>query len=558
MGLSEDLVSQFCKLTVEKKKPTEKTVNGTYRKINGKEYVQIDGSDILTPVTSTVEAEDEERVKVLLKNHTATVTGNISSPSARSKSVQDLKDTVDEQGNTIKQLDNTIIQQNNSIIELDNAIKLVKNDILAANNRIDAQDNTLKIYDTTIKSQNDKIDSMDNTIKAQDNVITSIGNTVNEQGNTISSMNNTIIEQGNQIVAQGNEIKAQGNTLEIFDSNIKILNSGFTIKDGKLTGLSEIVINDLETNSLNAKYANIDFTNISQAAVKKIFADSGIIKDLIVSEGKITGELVGVTIKGDLIEGNTIIADKLVVKGENGLLYKLNVDALGEAKASSDEKYQNQLDGSVIVAKSITAEKVSVNDLVAFGATIGGFNITKNSIYSGAKESILNTTRGSYMDDEGQFAIGDGDNFIRYFLDPEKKVYKLEIAADVIKMGGSSKNIDEAIKDIVEEIDKVREETTINLKIESSRGTVFKNNQTSTVLSVIIYRGPDRITDMETLKSIMGDNVYLQWKWRKINDDSYGIISIDDEHISENGFKYTITPDDVDTQVTFMCELMNE
>lgn len=558
MALSQDIINQFVKLTNTDEKPKESTVNGTYKTVDGKEYVKIDGSDIWTPVESVVEAKDGERVKVLLKNHTATVTGNISSPSARSKSVQDLKDEVDEQGNTIKQLDNTIEQQGNSIIQINNNIKQVENNITQANNRIDQQDNVIKQYDTTLKEYGDHITSINNEIEAQDNKITSIGNTVNEQGNSIESINNTIKAQDTKIDAQGSELIAHGTKIEAFDSDIKILNSGFKIEDGVLTGLSEIVIQELETNTLNAKYANIDFSNISQAAIKKVFADSGIIKDLVVSEGKITGELVGVTIKGDLIEGNTIKADKLVVKGEDGLFYKLNVDALGKAKASSDEKYQNQLDGSVIVAKSITAEKVSVNDLVAFGATIGGFNITNKALYSGVKESVLNTTRGIYMDSDGQIAIGDSNNFIRYFLDPEKKVYRLQISADVISMGGGSKTIDETIKEIQDDMNKVKDEVTTNLRIESSRGTVFKNNQSSTILSVVIYRGSDRITDIDTLKAIMGNNVYLQWKWRRIDDESYGIISANDKHISESGFKYTITPEDVDTQVTFMCELVND
>ena len=277
-----------------------------------------------------------------------------------------------------------------------------------------------------------------------------MNNTIISQENTITQHDNMITQQNNKIEQQGNIITQHGTTLETFDSDIKILNSAFVIKDGVLTGLNKVIIDDLETNSLNAKYANIDFSNIKIAAIEKLFTDSGIIKDLIVSEGKITGELVGVTIKGDLIEGNTIKADRLVVKGENGLYYKLNLDSLGEVTVSSDEKYQNGLDGSVIIAKSITAEKVAVNDLVAFDATIGGFNITNNSIYSGAKNSADNTTRGIYMDKTGQFSIGDSNNFLRYILDPNKRTYKLEISARSIVFGASNQNIEEVINDIQE------------------------------------------------------------------------------------------------------------
>lgn len=447
MALSQDLINQFGKLMTPKEEPKESTVNGTYKKVDGKEYVQIDGSEIWTPVNSVVEAKDGERVKVLLKNHTATITGNISSPSARSKSVQDLKDEVDEQGNTIKQLDNSIEQQGNSIIQINNNIKQVKNDILQANNKIDQQGNIVKQYDNKIKQQNDIIESINNDVKSQDNKIESLGNTIKQQGDNITSINNTLVAQDNKITAQGNDIQAQGNKIKAFDSDIKIINSAFKIEDGVLTGLSEIIVNELETNTLNAKYANIDFSNINYAAIEKVFSESGIIKDLIVSEGKITGELVGVTIKGDLIEGNTIKADKLVVKGEDGLYYKLNMDSLGEPTVSKDEKYQNGLDGSVIIAKSIVAEKVAVDDLVAFDATIGGFNISAHSIFSGAKASIDNTTRGIYMDDQGQINIGDSNNFLKYFKDSDG-IYKLLISAGSIELGGSGKTVEDEINDI--------------------------------------------------------------------------------------------------------------
>ena len=455
MALSPDLISQFAKLTNnETKKNNETVVRGTFKTIDGEDYVQIDGSEIWTPVTSTVEAETGERVTVLIKDHTATVTGNITSPTARTKTVDNLKDTVDEYGNTIKQLDNTITQQNNSIIQINNTIKQQGDTINSYGNVIDSQNNKIQEFDNTIKQQGNTIESINNTVTEHGNQITSINNTVEQHGNTINQHDNTITQQGNTISQQGNIISQQGNTInqhgtniETLNSNITILNSGFKIEDGVLTGLSEIVVNELETTTLNTKYANIDFSNINQAAIEKVFADSGIIKDLIMSDGKVTGELVGVTIKGDLIEGNTVKADKLVILGEDGLYYKLNVDALGETTASSDEKYQNGLDGSVIIAESITAEKISVDDLVAFGATIGGYHINEHSLYSGTKNSVDNTTRGVFLGDDGQIAVGDSNNYLKFFKDADGN-YKLEIQASSLKFGTSGTTVEDAINDI--------------------------------------------------------------------------------------------------------------
>ena len=453
MSLSRNLINQFVKVVnYEKKESKESTVNGTYKVIDGVKYVQIDGSDIWTPVNSMVQADDGDRVKVSIKDHNATITGNITNPSAGSSSVQDLKDTVDEHGNTIKQINNSIEQQGNSIIQIDNSIKQVENTILQYDNTINQQNNKIQQFENTINQQNNTIEQIGNNITQMGDDIESINNTVIAQGNTITQHDNLIEQQGNIISQQGNIITQQGTTLETFNSQIKIINSGFKIEDGVLTGLSDIIVEKLKTDSLDATYANIDFTNINYAAVKKIFTESGIIKDLVVEEGNITGELVGVTIKGDLIEANTLKADALVVKGENGLYYKLNVDALGETTASSDEKYQNGLDGSVIVANSITAEKISVSDLVAFDATIGGFNITENSIYSGVKDSVNNTTRGIYFNNNGEFAVGDARNFMKYFYDGTDRVYKLQISAGSIIMGGSSETIEETIAKTIKEV----------------------------------------------------------------------------------------------------------
>ena len=453
MSLSKNLINQFVKVVnYEKKESKESTVNGTYKVIDGVKYVQIDGSDIWTPVNSMVQADDGDRVKVSIKDHNATITGNITNPSASSTSVQNIKDTVDDNGNTIKQINNSIQQQNNSIIQLNNSIKQVENTILQYDNTIQQQNNKIQQFNNEIIQQNDKINSMNNDIVQHSNQIKSINNTITQQNDDITSMNNNITSMNNTIIQQGNTIKQYGTDINTFNSKIQILNSGFKIEDGVLTGLSDIIVEKLKTDSLDATYANIDFTNINYAAVKKIFTESGIIKDLVVEEGNITGELVGVTIKGDLIEANTLRADALVVKGENGLYYKLNVDALGETTASSDEKYQNGLDGSVIVANSITAEKISVSDLVAFDATIGGFNITENSIYSGVKDSVNNTTRGIYFNNNGEFAVGDARNFMKYFYDGTDRVYKLQISAGSIIMGGSSETIEETIAKTIKEV----------------------------------------------------------------------------------------------------------
>lgn len=520
MSLSSELITDFIKVTNDKTEIKKETsIYGTIVDHEGKHYVRLDGSELLTPISSTAAVENGDRVIVMIKNHTATVTGNISSPSASNKKVQEI-------GNQITEFE-IIIADKVSVKEFDAQVgriddlvsdNILVKDTLTANQ---ADIDVLKANDVTITGKLDanKAEIDDLKVKKLDAEIADI------KYATIDSLNAT---------------DAKIYNLEVDYGAFK-----------KLTTEDLAAINGTIQN-LDSKYANIDFSNIGKAAIENLFTESGLIKDLIVGDGTITGELVGVTIKGDLIEGNTIVADKLVVKGSDGLYYKLNTDGV---TTEAEQTEYNSLNGSVITAKSITATKIAVDDLVAFDATIGGFNLTSSSIYSGVKESVDNTTRGVYLDKTGQIAFGDANNFIKYYKDKDGS-YKLDISAKSITLGASNKPVEDTLTDIENDVDSLRDEITTILRIESSKGTIFKNNKISTVLSVVIYHGTQRITDSATMKQVFGSGAYLQWKWKRLNEEDYGIISTDDSRFGDNGFTFTLSPEDVDTKVTFMCELI--
>lgn len=93
MNLSQDLITAFAKITNDKKdKNTETILYGTTVIQNGIRYVQIDGSNVLTPVQSTAVIRSGARVTIMLKDHQAIVTGNLTDPSASSGDVSDIGD----------------------------------------------------------------------------------------------------------------------------------------------------------------------------------------------------------------------------------------------------------------------------------------------------------------------------------------------------------------------------------------------------------------------------------------------------------------------------------
>lgn len=430
MGLSSELASQFAKIVnqTNTNDSKETTVYGTAVKFNGKMYVKIDGSDRMTPITSTVDVREGERVTVLIKNHQAVTTGNTSSPAARTDDVKDNTQKIEDASKQITEL-GTLIADKANIKELEADEARIK-DLEAANVTITGE----------LKAQRASISSL-----TADNV--NINKSLTAANASIENLktNKLDVEVADLKFATIDSLKATNVSVRQLTSDF----GDFKKLSTESFNANNAAIKSLQTDKLNTKdaevtYANIDFANIGDAAIEKFYAKSGIIKDLVIGNETVTGELVGITITGDLIKANTIVADKFVLKGQNGLFYRINTDGITVETEQTDE---NSLNGKVILAKSITADKVKVTDLVAFGATIAGFNINDNSIYSGVKESINNNTRGIYLDKDGQIAFGDSNNYVKYYKDTDN-TYKLKISAGSIIMSATGKTVEDAINGV--------------------------------------------------------------------------------------------------------------
>lgn len=472
MAISYDLISEFAKITNDNKKENKET--NTYGKIvmyGDVPYVKLDGSEIITPCTTMIAVEDGDRVAVQIKNHNAFITGGITNPAASTKQMTGVKEEVAKFNTVVTdKLVASDIEAINGYFQQLTVVAGRYDDLTAATAKIDELKGRYASFDRIsaddIKSINAEIDNLKTMMINAEGITTEDLETVNAQIGNLTAYN-----------ASFGYLSAE--ELRAIKANIKELN-----------------VTKLDAEEAEIKYANINFSNIKMAAIEHLLSESGIIKDITSETGKITGELVGVTIKGDLIEGNTVTADKLVILGEDGAYYKLNIDGLNNistSQASKFEAMQNEpdnwetnykdyyeiinnkyvhltdeevpewssnkyyklttvhgqgLDGTNIIAQTITADKITVSDLVAFGATIGGFHITDHSIYSGVKSSATNTTRGVFMNDNGEFAIGDSSNYFKYYYDENTQTYKLEISAGSIQLGGYSDTVENILHDI--------------------------------------------------------------------------------------------------------------
>ena len=431
MPLSENLKDQFAKM-VNADNPKENTDNTVYGTVkvysDGTKAVVLDGSNIATPFETVTDAEDGDRVTVTIRNHKAVVTGNLSSPAARTDAVKTNSEKIGEF--------NTVLSNKVGTDELDaqvGRINTLESDNATIKQKLAASEGEFKEIKTKQLEVEEKVTAAEAEIK------------------TIKSdkIDATVVESEYTKTKVFDALAGTVGTLNGDFSNFK--NTTTEKLDAHKADIDELNTKKLNSEDADLKFANINFTNIGKAAMEYFYAQSGLIKNVVVGDQTITGELIGVTIKGDLIEGNTVVADKLVIKGEDGLYYKLNTDGITTEIEQTD---YNSINGQVIRAKSVTASKIDVKDLVAFDATIAGFKIDDNAIHSIGKESATSGVRGIYLGKDGQMAVGDSNHYIKYYKDTDGS-FKLAISAESMEFS-SGTSVKDAIDNINNKVDNIK------------------------------------------------------------------------------------------------------
>lgn len=150
--------------------------------------------------------------------------------------------------------------------------------------------------------------------------------------------------------------------------------------------------NRITTDYLEAHYAEIDFANINVAKIKQGFMESllvsqGIIANRVVgSEVIATNVLTGVNIYADDIVAGTLSVDRLVFRGsEQSVIYQLN-NISGALQAENVDTINGEvitprtIAADRIIAKSITATEINVQNLVATGLIEANRLTSKNIV----------------------------------------------------------------------------------------------------------------------------------------------------------------------------------
>ena len=196
MVLSEELVANFVKSTNDKKTTSsEATVYGTVKIEGDKKYVQIDGSSIKTPVNTTSDISDGDRVIVLIKNHEATIIGNVSSPSAKNSVVGDQYDNLQQQIDALSP---------ESISELTQTVNNNKNNITRLQESYNQANTALGVINGTVSSINNKISSIEQSIGTAETNIFNLQTDVTNLQTDVTNLQASIKDINDRLTALEN------------------------------------------------------------------------------------------------------------------------------------------------------------------------------------------------------------------------------------------------------------------------------------------------------------------------------------------------------------------
>lgn len=416
MSLSNDLVSQFVKITKDSTTVSGGTTHyGTIVEYNESLYVKIDGSDQLTPYETTANVSNGDRVVVKIENHTATVMGSTSSPSASSTEVKELgtkisefeiivadKVTTEELEATNARID-TLVSENVTIKDTLTANKAVISELEAENVTITEK---LTANEAEIKSL--KADKLDAEIAD----ITYA--TITDLEATNAKINNLEATYGDFEVLTTKKFEAIDATIGDLDATYATI-AMLEATDAKINNLEadiakidslEADVADIETLIFGSASGNVIQTDFSNAVVAQI-GDAQIKSAMIesVTASKITaGDIITNNVRVMSEDGSLVISDETIqISDDTRVRVQIGKDAANDYSINIWDANGNLMFSEGGITDSAIKEAIIRNDMVSETANISAGKLDIDSLFeeiNGSSNTIKSTK--IYLNDEEQ------------------------------------------------------------------------------------------------------------------------------------------------------------
>lgn len=416
MNLSNNLISEFAKLTkTNERSSSESTVNGTIVEYNGAQYVKLDGSDLLTPVKKTTSINSGERVMVMIKDHTATVIGNLSSPSVGTTDLTKVENKItdveilvankvssEELDVQVARID-SLVSDNVVIRETVSANTALVNDIKAENvaitDRLTAVEAAIDDLDvtyleadvaeityakiTSLNATDAKINNLQSTYATFQSTTTDrldvIDATIDNLDSTYATITDLATERARIDVLEADKADITQLKADVADIN--------TLMFGSATG------NVLQTSFANAVIAQLGNAQIKSAMIQSLSAEK-------ITSGNIITDNVRVMSKS----GTLLIRDETIQISDNTRArVQIGKDASGDYSINIWDADGNLMFSKGGITENAIKEAIIRDDMVSDTANISAYKLNIDSLFEAINGST-NTIKASkvYLDTEKQ------------------------------------------------------------------------------------------------------------------------------------------------------------
>ena len=233
MSLSSDLASQFAKVTNDSSRNTNGTkLYGTITMLGEVPHVKLDGTEELTPISRTVEVAEGDRVEVMIANHSATVTGNLTDPSIG----------IIRAGNLESKITQTAEQIQLQVSDLEKKL-----------------DSKITQTATEIRSEVSDLDG-----RFSENITTVENGIRNDMANSLASMSDTLTGLSNDLTGLGEDLtgleESTNSSISTINASIESITLNVSNLDSKITQTAAEIRSEVsaEVTDLNATIVNTE------------------------------------------------------------------------------------------------------------------------------------------------------------------------------------------------------------------------------------------------------------------------------------------------------------
>lgn len=423
MNLPSELIDQFVKITNDKPETKkETTVYGTTVEHEGVTYVKLDGSELLTPVNSTADAKAGERVTVMIKNHTATITGNISSPAARSEDLKTVAGDTSDIGKKITEFEIAVgnkadvSELNASNARIDDLVSdnvTIKQNLASATADIDI----LQANEVTITQQmNANKANIENlqTTKLDATVADAKYATIENLNATNANVNNLEATYGDFADLTSDKLEAleaEISKLEAGDISVEQLKATFAtiaqleVERGRITDL-EADVADIDTlifgsatgSTIQTSFANAVITMLGNAQIKSAMIDS------LVASKITSGDIITDKVRVKSEDGKLLISDQTIqVSDSTRVRVQIGKDAASDYSINIWDADGNLMFSKGGITDSAIKSAIIRNDMVSDTANIAAHKLDIDSLFeeiNGSSKTIKSSR--VYLDEQKQ------------------------------------------------------------------------------------------------------------------------------------------------------------